>query len=1157
MNFKIHFKGMACLFENRHRRIREMLTLKILLTMKLIIILIVAFSFTTSANSFSQQVSLSVKKANLENVMQEVRKQSGYAFIFNSVDLKQSKAVTAELKNASIELTLNTIFDGQPFIYEIKESTIVVKLREEKSILEKLSRFLTPPITVVGRVVDSLGKPLAGVSVKVKGRKLSTSTNQKGEFTLNGVEDDRILVISYLGHVSRELKPLANLGDIVLSVAILELKEVQVNTGMFSRNKETFTGVTRTISGKDLRAASRQNILEGINMLDPSFKIVRDNNLGSDPNQLPKIEMRGSRTLSPPTEKKYSQQLKLQYEQDPNQPLFILDGFETSLTTIVNLDVNRIASVTLLKDAASTALYGSRSANGVVVVETIRPTPGEMRVSYGASANFSMPDLNGYNMMDAKELLKFQELTSIGSEATGPFSNTGNALNFLPKLKHAFRENAILNDINSDWKNVPLQHASALNHILNVSGGDSYFTYNVGLTKGSNIGVMKGSENSTTSGYAILMYRKGKINVSNNLNLNGRKQNASPFGSFSDYVKIPPYYRVNNTDRYLEDQKAGYFTQEGYVVTGSYQFDNPLYNANLPYRNSVKGFALNNDLVVNWDVLPFLRISGGFQYSKSNDHSDYFISALHTQFDGKEANQKGSYNYSSSNAENYSGFLTLTYNKVLAEKHILNMNVRSDMKNVSIEGQNISAVGFATTSEPLIYLANSYTPDGRPGGSTSKQNSMALIGSLNYSYDMKYNLDLSYNLSGTSNFGSDNPYQSFYAMGVRWNIGRESFLENSKVVNALSLSVNFGLTGNQNAGNFGSRSTYILNNDPSFFGESLQLKGLGNPNLDWTKTYNLSYSLSGIFFNNVLSVSLLGYRNLTDPMIITIPSPPSVGLPEGIPKNAGKLISNGLELIADARLVNTRDWTFNIGLTSPLFYKSEYSGLGKTLEKFNESARKIGYLQRYLDGASPDDVWAVRSIGIGQARGFEVYLDKNGKYTYVYDKNNEVVIGSSRPKIQGVVNLRTRYKRFTLAVYSRYIFQEMKFNNALYNKVENISPAEMEYNQDKRALYLRWQNPGDDASFLGIKNRTQGMSSRFLQKENAFYIDAINFNYDLIDQYSEGLKSVIRKKLGLQSITFGVTTSNIFQFRLSNIKLERGLDYPFQRTINFNVNLTF
>lgn len=1130
---------------------------KTLLVMRITTLILLTTLLQLSAASFGQKVTIVKNNITLSEVFKEIRKQTGYNVLWQPTQVKGTDHLDLNIRNQNLRDALDQILKNKNLTYSIEEETVMIKLKEENSLLEKLSKLLVPPINIKGRIIDSLGRPLVGATIKVKGSKLSASTDKNGVFALNGVEEDRVLVISYLGYISKELKPRANMGNIILTIAALKLDEVTINTGMFDRNKETFTGLTRNFSGNELRLASRQNVLEALSLLDPSFKIIRDNNFGSDPNQLPKVELRGNRTLQPPTTTTYSQQLKMQYEVDPNQPLFILDGFETDLATIVNLDINRIESITLLKDAASTALYGSRSANGVVVIQTLRPIPGKLTVSYNATATLTLPDISGYNMMDASELLKFQELASRGLNAPGPFATTPDNM-VMPGLKQAFRQNAVSEGINTNWLKAPLQNALSLNHNLSFTGGDQYFTYVAGISRNSNVGVMKGSDNKTTSGNLSLQYRTGKINVFNQLTILGNEQNGGSYGSFSDYVNVPAYYVANTTDRYLEQHDAQYYIpSSGTTVSSSFRYQNPLYNATLPSKNSVSGLTITNNTMANLDLFSFLRLSGSFQYNKIISQSDYFVSPLNTKFDNVQSSMKGSYDYNKNGSEAYTGNLTLTYNKVFAKKHILNANLRSGFRQQTDERLNVSAVGFSVTAEPLLYLANSYMPDSKPGGSTFKKRSMELIASLNYSYDMKYNLDLAYNRSGTSNFGLDNPYQSFYSIGLGWNIGREDFIKNVKWIDHLYLTSNLGLTGNQNAGNFGSRSTYVLENTPNFFGESITLKGIGNPNLNWTKTYNLTYNLSGRFFNSILSTTLSGYQNITDPLIIAMPMPPSLGIAEGIPKNIGKLKTVGYEVTIDARLANTRNWTVNLGFNSPVYYKSEYSGLGDALHTFNDAARKGDYLQRYYDGASPDDVWAVRSLGIGQARGFETFLDKNGNYTYLFNTNNEVVVGSSRPVTQGNVNVRVRYKKLTVAVFTSYAIGDTKFNTALYSKVEKISASEMENNHDKRALYVRWQNPGDDASFLGIGNTSLGMSDRFLQKENYLNVSNITFNYDVLNQYSSGMQSYIRKKLGLRTFGIGLTTSNIFQFRFSNVKMERGLNYPFSRSAMLNLNLTF
>ncbi|RFS18760.1 SusC/RagA family TonB-linked outer membrane protein [Chitinophaga silvatica] len=1129
--------------------------------------------------SIAQNVSISGKGLTLKQVFSAIEKQTGYVFLTNKGALDGAQTVSLTVNNLPLRKLLDIALKDQPLEYVIQDKTIIISRKTPDGSSKNPLQAATSITSISGTVRDMDGKALEGASVRLKGINRGTTTDASGTFTLRNIDDNATIIISSLGYGVLSvpiplLSSTAN-GDVIrlekgrilkkstvdfifsLQNEKKQLDEVTVSTGMFDRNKETFTGLTKSYSGKDIRTASRTNVLEALSLLDPSFKVIRDNNLGSDPNQAPKVELRGSRTAPPPTPQKYSQQLKMQYEADPNQPLFILDGFEASLNTIVNLDINRIASITLLKDAASTALYGSRSANGVVVIQTLRPAPGKLMVSYSGTGTLTMPDLSGYNMMSAQELLKFQELASQGTNAPGPFA-VSSTNQVLPGIKYAFRKNAVLQGVNSDWMNVPLQNSGVLNHNLSVTGGDIYFTYIAGISRNSTTGVMRGSDNSNTSGYLNLQYRTGKINVANNLTIAGNKQNGSPYGSFADYVNVPSYYVINSKDRYLESHDVSYYDPtSGSTVPNSFRYQNPLYNATLPSKNTVSGLSITNNIMANWDIFPFLRLSGNFQYNKTTGETDYFISPLNTQFDNTEANLKGSYNYNKSGTEAYNGNFTITYNKVFATKHILNANIRSGFSQTTDNRLGLTAVGFSATSEPLIYLANSFQPDARPGGSTLKKTSMELIGSVNYSYDMKYNLDLSYNMSGASSFGVDNPYKSFYAAGIGWNLGKENFLKHSKWVDQLYLTANLGLTGNQNAGSFGSRTTYILNNTPVFFGESTTLKGIGNPNLNWTKTYNLSYNLSGKFFNNILSTTLSGYRNLTDPLIMAIPVPPSLGITDGIPKNIGKITTVGFEVTIDARVINTRNWTLNLSFNSPVYYKSRYSALGDVLSKFNDSARNNGYMQRYYDGSSPDDVWAVRSLGVGQTRGFEVFLDKNGKSTFLFDKNNEVVVGSSRPVTQGNFNVRLRYKKFTIAVYSQYIISEMKFNDALYNKVENISAAGMENNQDKRALYVRWKNPGDDASFLGITNLSTGMSSRFLQKENALNVSNITFNYDILDQYSKGVKSYIRKKLGLQAFGFALSTSNIFQFKLSNIQRERGLNYPFARSVTLNLNATF
>nr|WP_295874771.1 SusC/RagA family TonB-linked outer membrane protein [uncultured Chitinophaga sp.] len=1036
-------------------------------------------------------------------------------------------------------------------------------------LLGLIPAFSQQQTKISGKVISGEGKPLPGITVKVLPSRGGTFSGEDGTLLLSCTDTDVKVVLSGVGLLSITI-PLSKLralkngemlknseadvlriasGDYVFKMrsAPVSMKEVEVNTGMFTRRGESFTGITSTLKGDDLRTVNRQSLLEAISTLDPSFKIVRDNSLGSDPNQVPKIEFRGTRSMPNPVIAPYNQQLRLQYEQEPNRPLFILDGFEATLQDVMQLDVNRVAFITVLKDAASTALYGRRSANGVVVIETIKPKPGKLNISYTFNGNLAVPDLSGYNMMDAAELFRFQLLN--GSLYNDNY-NAGN----LELAKRNARYNEIQRGVNTYWLGVPLRNAFSPSHNLTIQGGDGTVNYMLGVNMNRSNGVMKDSYNSTTGGFATLTYRRKKINITNTVRFTGGRQQGSPYGSFKDYVKQPPYYRKYdeqnrlNTGRYLEDITVVDYSGE----VKNYKAGNPLYNASLPAKNTVNTLQLTNSLGLNWDILPSLRLSASGQFQKNDRTADYFISPLNTSFDKAKEAEKGSYNFQRASNTAYNGNMMLTYNHVFNDKHILNANVRADMTQSDGNTADITAVGFASTAQPLLFLAGSYLPNSRPAGSETYSRSVGFTASVNYSYDNRYNLDLSYNTSGSNSFGADRLFASFYSLGVGWNIGRENFFMESDIVNDLRLTANYGLTGNEAAGGFSSRTTYQLSNVSFRNHEAARIVSVGNPSLEWSKTYKFSYGLQGVFFNRKLSLSLSGYTDKTAPMIIGLPTPPSNGLPS-IPVNIGKMNTVGMDLIVNYRVVSTKNWNWNVGLNSPLFLRSTYSGLGDKLNSLSKMARDSGYLLRYMDGSSPYDIWAVRSLGIDPVTGREIFLDKNGSYTTAFNPNNEVKVGINRPFLQGSINTQIRYKRLSLSIYCRYVMGEMKFNKALYDKVENITGDDFEQNQDRRALYERWKQTGDEASYLGIKEQTLGISDRFLQKENALYFESVALDYD----FNSLLSRYASRKLGISRLNLSLNLNDFFRFQLSNLRLERGLDYPFARNASFTLSVGF
>ena len=237
--------------------------------------------------------------------------------------------------------------------------------------------------------------------------------------------------------------------NVVLKEELTTVDEVVV-TGIFTRKKESFTGSSTTFTTKELKMVGNSNILQSLKTLDPAFAIMENNEFGSDPNHLPNIEIRGKTSVNGLTE---------EYNTDPNQPLFILDGFESTLATISDLSVDRVASITILKDAAATAIYGAKAANGVVVVETKAPEAGQLRVNYTGNLNFTFADLSDYNLMDAEEKLEYERMA-------GVFSTTSQ-LNYYNKYKEE-----ILRGVDTYWLSEPLRTAVTHRHTLTMEGGD-------------------------------------------------------------------------------------------------------------------------------------------------------------------------------------------------------------------------------------------------------------------------------------------------------------------------------------------------------------------------------------------------------------------------------------------------------------------------------------------------------------------------------------------------------------------------------------------------------------------------------------------------------------------------------------------------------------
>lgn len=1116
---------------------------------------------------FSQEISLTCKNMPLEKVFKEVEQQTDYVFIYELSQLKKSELVTIKAVKMPLKKFLTTILSPNLLEFDIDGKNIFIS-KKTGTPTRRITDTLPGPIRLIGKVVDEEGNPLENVSVTVEKMQTGTKTDKYGVFQLEIItgktasSGEPVIIITSVGFEPVVLKPWhTDIKIIKLKVAHSSLDEVVVNTGMFERKKSSYTGAVNTYTAKELMDISKQNIIEGLKTLDPSIVVWDNNNYGSDPNKLPEVELRG-RTGIRNTTGAGDGSLRTQFQDDPNRPLFILDGFEVTLEEVISLDMTRIAGVTVLKDAASTSLYGSRASNGVIVIETIKPKPGSLQVNYSMNGIVHIPDLTGYNMMNADEFTLFRENVIQDFVTTRTSSTNGR---FPAVVSNKIRNDSLrqlaLAGQHTDWLRVPVRTGFSSNHALNLTGGDAFFRYSAGLNYNNVNGVMEGSANKTVSGNIRLSYAKGGINVTNLLTIMDITAENGSYGSFRDWASMPPYYEQKGTQtKFLENQVIYSPGQSGAMVGTVFQKVNPEYVASLPFLNESRDQILTNNLMAQIRILKNLRIDLSLQYSRQTGRTETYISPLHPSFDAQpDPELKGQYDYAESNQSSYTARGSLNYFKTFKDKHLVTLNLVAELFHRNSEDVGIAAVGFdPDIRDPYIHLANQYLPDDKPSGYGRNERRLSFIQNINYSYDQRFNVDFSFNRSGSNNFGVNNPFSNYYSFGGAWNMHREAFVRKIKWIDNLRLFLNVGISGNENAGGNLSQTTYALTDRGNDFGQAWIISKNGNPGLKAQVTTQISGGMNLALARKRVDLNINWYNKVTDPLVVNIPAAPSMGI-SSISLNAGKLIHTGIEVGLRVQPIRTKNLNWSVGVNAPFTLRSEYQDFDNAFNKLNESARESRSAARYWDGADADGMYAVRSAGIDPSSGLELYLDKNGQYTYTYNPEDEVLIGTSRPRFTGTVSSNLSYKRFRLGINMRVVVERMQLNSMLFDKVENIFT--LETNLDKRALYDRYFNTGDLAYYRRffwdegepVNVDVTNVSSRYLQEENGVYFESVNIGYDTDGRSLNRLK----KKLGLKSLSFNVNFNEFLKFQFTTIKMERGLDYPFARSVTFSIAAGF
>lgn len=1031
------------------------------------------------------------------------------------------------------------------FVYILSLSTNAIAQNKNNS----KETYLLPPHGnyVYGRVIEKLSKePMVGVTIRLDGHSTGVITDINGCYVLTLPEKGGLVIYSYIGFETRKIKVTSRQKvDVQMVEATESIQEVIV-TGYNSIQKESFTGNTTKIEKEDLLKVNPNNLISAIQTFDPSFRIQENLAAGSDPNSLPQFVLRGQTGIGETTlGQTFTSSISREVlSGNSNLPIFILDGFEVDVEKIYDLDMNSIHSINILKDAAATAMYGSRAANGVIVIERRAPEAGKFRVQYSGVLSAELPDLSSYNLVNAREKLETERLAGLYDSNTpeiDPYTNG-----------YYQRLNNVLTGVDTYWLSQGLRTALNHKHSVFIDGGENDVRWGVELGFRGTEGVMKHSSRKNANAAFYVDYRIGGLQIKNKVTYTYNKSTDVPFNSFSDYSHLLPYMR-------LYDENGDYVRRLEKFDGASGTQVNPLYEINFYNSFDHSGYdEVTDDLSLNWRITDGLRLRGQFSVLMRNSTGDLYKDPASASYSASTGNINGEKTESTQKRTVIDGSLSLMYNNTF-KRHNLNICLSSNMRQTQSTASETRYRGFP--GGDLVssnYAAEVY---GKP---SSSDNTTRLVGALltsNYTYNNIYLADLTGRIDGSSEFGSDKRWSMFWSTGAGINIHNYDFMKSNELFSMLKFRVSYGLTGKTNFSLYSAKDMYQLQTDSWYpTGYGVFLYQMGNPNLKWERKYTLDYGVEIGLWHDKIYLKASAYDERTIDLITDYTIPSSTGF-TSYKENMGKVKNTGVELELRARLYSDRNWLFQL-YGSFARNKNTIVEISQAMRDYNkrveelfsgynpESSSDSKYAKTYLkyyEGASLTSIYGMKSLGISPTNGKEIYLRRNGDVTDVWSADEWTIIGDTAPKGQGSFGYTLSYKQLSMFASFLYTFGGDAYNNTLVSYVENADIKND--NVDKRVLLDRWQKPGDITTMKDIRDRnvTTGASSRFVQKNNTLQWSSLTMSYNFRPEQL--------KKLHLSGLRLSFTMNDLFYW--STIRQERGLDYPYSRSFNLTTNIIF
>lgn len=1080
-------------------------------------------SYAGNAHSQNAKVSIHMNNVKLDKILNEIENQTDYLFIYNNqVDI--NKITSVKVKNEAVAQVLDRILSGTGINYELEGTHIILTTEAIKDLHAQQQAK-----TVTGTVTDVSGEPIIGANIRIKGTTTGTITDIDGNFSIEA-EPQSVIEVSYIGYLTQETV-INNQKSIrfLLKEDTKTLDEVVV-IGYGVQKKADLTGSVANINTEKLNTQSNANIGQALQGKIAGVDIVSQ---GGAPGSGTRIMVRGIGTLNNAS------------------PLYIVDGMY--MNSIDHINPNDIASIDVLKDASSAAIYGSRAANGVIIVTTKEGSNTEGKPIIDLSVNLGISTASKFlDMLDAKG---WAEVTTIARQAIGK-----------PALDMA---TDLANKPDNDWQDIMFRPALMQNYNLSVKGGGKYSTYYTGLGYFNQDGIVKGTNYQRYNIQSKNDYKRGIFSAGTNLII-----------SFSHDKPLHQELRggmigtilqsVPTLEKYDDTREGGYGGTYGDVVNIPHPLAIIDDNIMDRYNENVKIFA---------NLYAQIELFKGLKY-KLNLTPDFSF-------------------------ERYKNYLN-KYDFGLATNSITQLTERQRRRrNILVENlltfdrtfgeHKISALAGYTYQDSRFRHIQAYG-EGLPQGleeidaaTTNRSNEgnswrsvlTSILGRVFYSYQNKYLFTATIRRDGSSKFGKNNRYGYFPSFSLGWNVAEEKFMENVHWLDQLKLRGGYGVLGNQEIDNYQYSSTITTGiNYPDGNGSLLQgafPKNFANPDIKWEETAMTNVGIDFMAFNNRLSLTADYYVKNTKDILLTVPIPISSGGANDPIRNAGKIRNNGFEFNLGWMDQPNPDISYGINLIGS-FNKNKVIAMGSesgsikggsTNQNITTSETKAGYpiggywlisTAGYFNSQEEVDAYAKDGKKIQPAAepGDIKFVDANNDG--VINDDDRVFQGSPFPDFTFALNGNMRYKNFDLSIGLQGVLGN-KIYNATRQTLEDVTKGSnflascLDYwtPENKNASHprLTWDDPN---------RNTRAESDRYLENGSYLRLRSVQLGYTFPQTWFKGAIQHARVYINAENL-FTITSYSGYSPDVNADNANyRGFDnfiYPTNRTFMLGLNVTF